>query len=150
MKKIKYICLMSLLLLLFACHSNVSQKDADGLKAMYTENGYTVIAETYREKDYFQAKLSASLQNGTITSKEIDELTALYKKSVVEILAEKETEQIHIYLFESNSLSQKFAAVLEKSQLYPTNLQVYVNQNVVYFGTAEAMTLCDTYIRTKK
>lgn len=150
MKKMKYICLMALLLLLSSCHSNITQKDADGLKAMYTENGYTVVVETYEEKDYFYAKLTASIQMGTITSEEVDELTALYKKSVVELFAEKETEQIHIYLFESNSLSQKFAAVLEKSQLYPTNLQVYVNQNIVYFGTAEAMTLCDTYISSKK
>ena len=150
MKKIKYICLMSLLLLLSACQSSVNQKDVDGLKAIYTENGYTVVAERYEEKDYFQIKLSSCLQMGTITFEEIDELTGLYKKSVVELFAEKETEQIHIYLFESKTLSQKFAAVLEKSQLYPTNLQVYVNQNVVYFGTAEAMTLCDTYIRTKK
>lgn len=150
MKKIKYVCLMSLLLLLFACHSDLSLKDMEGIKAVYTENGYTVIAETYAEKDYFHAKFNASIQMGTSSVEEIDDLTALFKKSVVEVYAEKETEQIHLYIFESKDLSQKFASVLEKSQLYHTNFQVYVNQNIVYFGTGEAMMLCDTYISGKK
>ena len=150
MKKIKYICLMSLLVLLCACQSNAIQKDVDGLKAIYSENGYTVIEETYEERDYFQMKLGNCIQMGTITVEEVNELASLYKKSVVEMLAEKQTEQIHIYLFESKNLSQKFAAVIEKSQLYPGDIQVYVNQNVVYFGTAEAMSLCDTYMSTKK